>query len=279
MSSSKDKKSLRKKIVFRWTKIAVIVYSLTGIAIYYLQDRLILQPLKVDRKNDYGFSFPHEEVNVPYDKNTNINIIKFTVPDTVVKGVVLYFHGNKNNIYRYRNFAPNFTKHGYEVWMIDYPGFGKSTGIFTEDVVYEWSLILYKMARSRFTPDEIILYGKSLGSGIAAQLASVRDCKQLILETPYSSMIGLAEHYIWMYPVKQMLKFKLPTKEFLTKVTAPITIFHGTADPLIPYSNASELKEVLKKNDEFITIEGGNHRNLNTYSLMQQKLDSLLSVQ
>jgi alpha-beta hydrolase superfamily lysophospholipase len=271
-----EKKPRTKRKLFRWIKILLIVYCIIGILVYYLQDRVILHPVKLAKDYQYSFGFPHREINVPVDKNTNINIIQFPPQDATVRGVVLYFHGNKTNINRYRWFVPNFTQYGYEVWMIDYPGFGKSTGTFTEETAYEWALMMYKMARARFTPNEIVIYGKSLGSGIAAQLASVRDCKELILETPYYSIPSLAKHYLPIYPLDQMLHIKLPTYKYLTKVTAPIIIFHGTDDPLIPYSNAVRLKEVLKRGDEFVTIEGGNHRNLNQYPEMKNKLRRLL---
>lgn len=254
----------------------MIIYCLVGIIVYYAQDRVILHPVQLDKSYKYSFHFPHKEINIAYDEKTNINIIQFPPKDSAVKGVVLYFHGNKTGINRYKMFVPNFTERGYEIWMIDYPGFGKSTGEFSEQLAYEWALLMYKMARARFSPQDIIIYGKSLGSGIAAQLASVRDCRKLILETPYYSMTSLARRYLWMYPIEQMLRYKLPTHEYITKVTAPVTIFHGTDDPLIPYSNAVQLKQVLKKEDEFITIEGGNHRNLNDYQIMKDKLDDLL---
>lgn len=276
MEQEVGKKQHNKRKLFRWLKIILIIYCVIGILIYYLQDRLILHPIKLSNDYKYAFNFSHKEINIAADKNTNINIIQFPPADTAIKGVVLYFHGNKTNINRYRWFVPNFTEYGYEVWMIDYPGFGKSTGTFTEETAYDWALTMYKMARARFEPGQIVIYGKSLGSGIAAQLASVRDCKQLILETPYYSMISLAKHYLPIYPLEQMLHFKLPTHTFLTKVTAPVTIFHGTDDPLIPYSNAVRLKKVLKQGDEFVTIEGGNHRNLNQYPAMKNKLRSLL---
>jgi len=79
-----------------------------------------------------------------------------------------------------------------------------------------------------------------------------------------------------MYPVTMLLHFKFPVHEYLTKVTAPISIFHGTDDGVIPYRNASRLKDVLKPGDEFITIEGGSHNDLNSFPLLQKKLDSLL---
>jgi alpha-beta hydrolase superfamily lysophospholipase len=273
--NTKARKS-RKQIIFRWIKGLVITYCVIGLAAYLLQDHIIIQPLKLTSDYKFNFDFPHKELNIPYNHNTNINIVQFTPKDTVAKGVVLYFHGNKNNIYRYRRFVPYFTKWGYEVWMIDYPGFGKSTGKFTEDLVYKWSLMMYEMARKKFTAQQIVIYGKSLGTGIAAQLASVTECKKLILETPYYSMTSLAEHYLWMYPISRMLHYRLPTNNYLLKVTEPVTVFHGTEDELIPYSNAIRLKSVLKKEDEFITIPGGTHRNLNNFPAMNKKLDSLL---
>ena len=90
------------------------------------------------------------------------------------------------NINHYAAFSKNFTKHGYDVWMMDYPSFGKSTGPFDENTVYAEVLQVYKMVRAAgYSPGSIIIYGKSLGTGIAAQIASIRDCKRLILESPY----------------------------------------------------------------------------------------------
>ncbi|MCY7422886.1 MAG: alpha/beta hydrolase [Chitinophagaceae bacterium] len=270
------KRVVAKKHLYRWLKIILLVYCLVGIAIYYAQDFLILQPTTHTKDYVYQFSQPHKEVNIAVDATTNINIVQFTQPHAQSKGVVLYFHGNKGNIQRYARFVPRFTNNGYEVWMIDYPGYGKSTGAFSEDRVYDWSLVMYNLARKRFSTDSIIIYGKSLGTGMATQLASIRDSKYLILETPYYSFTSLVHTWFWMYPLSKMLHYKFPSNEYLKKVTAPVVIFHGTKDELIPYDNAIKLKEVLKKQDNFITIEGGTHRNLNLFLTMQTKLDALL---
>jgi uncharacterized protein len=260
-----------------WVKLCIIIYSLIGIGIFYFQESIIFQPTVVAADSSYGFKQAYQEKNIDLDADTRFNVIQFTVPDSLRKGVVLYFHGNKGNVKRYNRFVDNFIRHGYEVWMGDYPGFGKSTGKRSEAVLYEESLQLYKLARTQYQPDQIILYGKSLGSGIAAQLASVRDCKRLILETPYYSLTSLSRIYLWMFPLDLLMHYHIPTHDYLTKVTAPVSIFHGTADGVIPYFNAKRLKAQLKKGDEFITIEGGSHRDLNRFPLMQQKLDSLLS--
>ncbi|MFT3825202.1 MAG: alpha/beta fold hydrolase [Chitinophagaceae bacterium] len=267
---------MKKKNVFRWLKIIIIVYCLVGIAIYYLQDKYLFHPEPLPESYNYNFSVPFKEVNLLYNASTNINLVQFLTNDSTPKGVVLYFHGNRQNINRYAGFANIFTRNGYEVWMLDYPGFGKSTGEFTEQHLYDWALLTYKLARARFSPDSIVLYGKSLGTGVAAQLASVRDCKNLVLEAPYYSLPSIVGSYLPVYPVEKMIRFKMPTWQFLQKVTAPVTIFHGTSDLTIPYRNARKLQPFLKKEDQFITLEGGHHNDLTTYQQYQQTMDSLL---
>lgn len=266
----------KNKRFFRITKIVIVIYCLVGTAFYYLQEKLIFHPKVMAADSSYHFTQPFTEANIDLDRETHFNIVQFTVPDSVKKGIVLYFHGNRENVSHYAAFAVNFTRNHYEVWMPDYPGFGKSTGVISEAGLYEEALQVYKLARARYKPEQIIIYGKSLGTGIAAQLASVRDCKKLILETPYYSFTSLTRIVFWMYPVDLLLHYKMRTYEYLTKVTAPLSIFHGTNDGVIPYFNAARLKSVLKPRDEFITIEGGSHNDLNGFPLMQQKLDSLL---
>ena len=253
----------------------VVVYCVLGIALYYLQDKILFHPQAISKDQPYQFDVPFQEVNLPYNASTNINIVEFTTVGNP-KGVVLYFHGNMKNISHYARFAPEFTRNGYEVWMIDYPGFGKSTGEFLEKNLYDWALLLYKLARARFSKDSIIIYGKSFGTGIAAELASVRDTRRLILETPYYTLPSIVRQYAPIYPVNKMIRFKIPTYQFLQKVDAPVTIFHGTADWTIWYSHAKSLSKFLKPGDEFISIKEGSHNNLHEFKMFQEKLDSLL---
>ena len=265
------------KPIFRWIKISVAIYCLIGIAFYYLQEKILFHPVAVSQSSVFQFNQPFNELNIEADTTTRFNIIVFTVPDSLKKGVVLYFHGNKENVSYYAKFAKNFTKNGYEVWMPDYPKFGKSTGELTERILYEEALQVYKRARVVNKAANIIIYGKSIGTGIAAQLASIRDCNKLILETPYYNIASLINHYTWILPLDRLLTFKLPTNDYLPKVIAPITIFHGSNDALIPLNNALKLQSSLKKTDEFVVIENGNHHNLNEFAIMQTKLDSLLN--
>ena len=261
----------------QWLNIAIVVYLLCGIALYLLQDRFLFHPVALKRNSPYHFSAPNREINVAADESSNMNVVQFLTNDSLPKGVVLYFHGNRKNIGWYADYASNFTKNGFEVWMVDYPGFGKSTGRLTEQKLYDDAMQLYIMARSKFPADSIILYGKSLGTGIASWLAARRSCKQLILETPYYSMTSLVQYYLPIYPVNTLLKYKLPVYKYLSLVNAPVTIFHGTKDKVIPYSNAHRLTAAMHSKDRFITIENAGHNNLNDYPQFHNALDSLLN--
>ena len=268
--------SSRHKKIWKWVKIILVIYVLGGIALYFLQDYILFRPVSLKREHTYNFPEIHKDINIPINENSNLNIVQFLSTDTITRGVVLYFHGNKKNISWYAKYSPYFTKHGYEVWMIDYPGFGKSTGKFTEQNLYDWADQLYKFAISKFNTNNIIVYGKSMGTGIAAHLASVQACKKLILETPYYNFPSVLKQYFPFYPVDLMIHYEIPTHRYLQNVAAPVAIFHGTDDGVIRYKNAERLKKFLKPGDEFITVKGGNHNDLLNFKETVDKLDSLL---
>ncbi len=267
---------MNRKKLFRWLKVFIIVYCGIGIALYYLQDYFLFHPVVIERNIPYKFDIPFEEVDLAFNETDTINFVKFFPTDTVRKGVVLYFHGNRENIGRYAKYVRNFTKHGYEVWMEDYPGYGKSIGKRSEKILYQQAEQLYKLAQTKYQSDSIVIYGKSLGTGIAAYLAAVKDCRRLILETPYYSIPAVFNSYAFIYPTTRMSIYKIPINEYLPEIKKPITIFHGTNDWVIHYSSTEKLKSLLKPSDQFITIDSGTHHNLFTFPLYQRVLDSLL---
>ena len=274
----KNKIKIKPHKGWKLLKIIIIVYCSAGIALYYLQEKLLFHPVPLLPDYQFKFNAPFKEVNIPLSPKDNLNIVQFLTQDSIPKGVVLYFHGNRDNVNRYARYAINFTKHGYEIWIVDYPGYGKTTGELTEENLYKQAKEVYKLASSKFKGDQIIIYGKSLGSGIASYLASKKTCRRLILETPYYSIPDLFSNYTPFYPVDMMSHFKLPTGKYLTEVNIPVTIFHGSDDWIIPYRCAAKLKQFLKPGDEFITIEKGSHNNLHDFHLFNKKLDSVLSL-
>ncbi len=281
MSANTGVKSItanRKTRWFRALKIFILIYCGIGIMLYYLQEKILFHPQKLEHSYVFNFKQPFQELNIPFNATDTLNMIKFFPTDTLRKGVVLYFHGNMKNVEHYAKYVATFTKHGYEVWMPDYPGFGKSTGERTEKKLYTIAYELQKMAALSFGSDRIIIYGKSLGTAVAAYTASVKPCKQLILETPYYSIPSLFRSYAFMYPASVMSNYKLPTYEFLQEVKAPVAIFHGTGDWVVPYRSGVRLKKFLKPSDTFIQIPQGSHNNLSESAIYQKSMDSLLSL-
>lgn len=264
--------------LWKWVKILLIIYGVIGIGLYYAQDRFLFHPKKLPK--DYAFPFPgrFEEVFIPVNSEDTIHLVKFLPKDTIRNGVVLYYHGNEKNVERYAPFTEIFKNHGYEVWMMDYPGFGKSTGDITERKLYDYAMQVYKLATINIGADSTIIYGKSLGTGIAAYIAAHTKVKMLILETPYYSIPDLLGIYAPIYPAKKMSKYTFPNYTFIPAVQEPIFIFEGTDDWVVPHESAEKLKPLLKPGDRFITIEGASHNNIYPLEIYQNTMDSLLRI-
>ena len=266
------------KRLFRWFWIIGGVYVIICASLYFFQEQVILLPEVLPRDHQYVFRFPHTEVDVDMPGNTIMNFIKFPSIDSVPKGIVLYFHGNKRNVDRYVYAVNQFTSHGYEVWMLDYPGFGKSTGEFNEERVNEWAMKQYELARQQTSAENILIYGKSLGTAVASKIAAENDCQMLILESPYYSLPSILSHYVPIVPADLILKSKFPNYEYLPNVNETVVIFQGTDDWVVPYKNASKLKRFLKTGDRFISVEGAKHSDLRKQSRYIDAMDSLLKA-
>jgi alpha-beta hydrolase superfamily lysophospholipase len=263
-----------KRRIWRWFKVLSIIYISGGIILFFIQDLLLFHPTPLAKMHQFIFNQPFEEVNIPIGKN-NLSIVKFKT-DSLRKGIVLFYHGNMHNVEHYNSYPLLFTKNGYDVWMIDYPGFGKTTGKRNETIIDEQALMMYDFAAKEMEGDSIIIYGKSIGAGVASYVAVNRKCKRLILETPYYSVDALARHYFPMYPVILLTKYSFPIYKNLQNVKSPIIFFHGTEDEVIPYKQIVRLQKE-KPTIELITIENGKHNNLRSFDLFQKKIDSLLS--
>ena len=133
------------------------------------------------------------------------------------------------------------------------------------------------MARVKYAPDQIVIYGKSLGTGIASYLASQRDCRHLLLETPYYSLGALAGNYTFILPIEWLTKYDLDTRTYLKSVTAPVTVLHGTNDAVIPLHNALRLAPFLKPRDAFYVVAGGEHNSLPKFPLYHKVVDSVMA--
>lgn len=253
--------------------ILLVIYVAAGIILYFAQEKILFHPKPLSKAHQFQFEQAFEEINISFEEN-NVSIVRFK-PGYKRKGIVLFYHGNMKNVEHYKKYPAFFLRNNYEIWMIDYPGFGKTTGKRTEKIMEKQAMLMYKNALAEMGSDSIIIYGKSFGTGVASFIASNKNCKQLILETPYYSISSLARYFIPIYPVNQMISYSFPVHRYLEKTGAPIFIFHGTKDEVIPFKHSTWLKK-KNKNIELISIENGKHNDLSSFKRYQAKLDSLL---
>ena len=154
--------------------IALIVIAVFSIIFYFVQEKLIFKPEKLP--SDFVFQYENqdvEEYNVTLKDNVVINGLHFKSKDS--KGVVFYLKGNSRSIKGWGKFAVDFTNHNWDVIMIDYRGFGKSTGKRTQQTMKDDVLAIYDRIKNKVEEKNIIVYGRSLGTGLATKVASVNN--------------------------------------------------------------------------------------------------------
>lgn len=245
-----------------------------GIAVYIFQEHLIFHPEKLSDKYNYVFDVPFEEINYQTEDGNTINALLFKAENP--KGVVYYHHGNAGSLESWGTRAIDFTSRGYDVLMYDYRGYGKSTGeIKNEKMLYGDALMIYKKILYDYKERDIVLYGISLGSGIAAELGRYNHPGKLVLETPYYNFYDVAKFHYPYLPNSILLHYKFRTDKFLPKVENRIYLFHGTEDETIPY-NSSERLEKLSDNITLFTIQDGSHNNLSTFPDYHKHLGEIL---
>ncbi|MFK8013219.1 MAG: alpha/beta hydrolase [Marinicellaceae bacterium] len=231
-----------------------------GSALYFFQEKILFLPTTLEQDYQYQFHHKFEELFLKTAANTTINALHFKVENP--KGVILYFHGNAGDLSRWGTIAEYFVNQQYDVLIMDYRTYGKSTGKLSETALYNDGQYCYDYLLKQYSEEEITLYGRSLGTGIASYVASKNKPKQLILETPYYSILDVAKNRFPIFPVKQLLKYHFPTHQFLPKTNCPITMIHGTDDAVVPYSSAEKLSKLNIENLKFITVENAGHNNL-----------------
>ncbi len=294
-----------KKVVFIILKSVAIMYLTILIAMFFSQEKLLFHPTKTPLTYEYNFEMPFEEKWTVLE-GLKIHSLYFKAPEH--KGVILYFHGNGCNLSQCGFIADQMTKKtGWDVWIVDYPGYGKSEGqIKSENQLHVIADIVLKEV-GELNPKKIVIYGRSLGTGIATRLVSknrtmpfdkayditssssdlgdvsINSSSQiihelnsniilsgLVLETPYFSIEDLA---LSKYPFVPafLLKYHFKSDQWIKKVESPILMFHGSQDQLIPILQAKRLSQ-LTKDLTFVEIPEGTHDDLSSYAQYWQSL-------
>ena len=262
-----------KKLTKGIIAISTLYLLFMGI-LYTFQEKIIFLPEAIEANFVYNFPFDFEEVNLKTVDNETINALHIKAKNP--KGIILFFHGNKGNLIRWGEITSYFTQYNYDVFVIDYRGYGKSTGAFNEAQMYNDALLSYQYVKSNYSEEQIIVYGRSLGSTFAAKIGAEHQPKHLILEAPFYNLYKAANYKYKVIP-KFLLNFKFDTNQLLSKVTTPITIFHGTNDKITPYSGSQQLFELISTpKKELILLEDGTHHNVRDFKKYTAALKVIL---
>lgn len=183
---------------------------------------------------------------------------------------LLYFHGNAGGLIERADRIKRFQREGLGVMLLAYRGYSGSTGTPSEAaLIADAQLAHDNLIAEGVKADQIVVYGESLGTGVAVQLAATRPVGAVILDAPYTGLAAIGERlYPWM-PVRWFLKDKFASSEHIGAVRAPLLILHGSRDRTIPVSLGQALFEVAPSPKQMRVLEGAGHSDIYAFGAMQ----------
>jgi len=176
------------------------------------------------------------------------------------KSTILYFHGQAGNLARRSERVRRYKASGVGFLMIAYRGFSGSTGIPSERANVSDALFAFDwLAASGVAPADIVVYGESLGTGVAAQVAAQREVSGVVLDSPFTALTDVAARRHPMLPVRRFILDRYDTIVHAAKITAPVLVLHGEDDPIIPMPMGLQVFEATSGPKRMISYAGGRH--------------------
>ena len=258
-------------------KIIIVVIVLLSILLfgllYFFQEKLMFFPQKLEQSYQFYFGQDFKELMIKTADNKLINALLFKADRS--KGVIFYLHGNAGSLESWGTVARLYTDMNYDVFILDYRGFGKSEGRITgEKQLFEDNQIAYNKLKETYKEESIIVLGYSVGTGMAAKLASENNPKLLILQAPFYSFAEMLSKQ-FRFPTF-ILKYKLHTNKFLKQCKCPVVIFHGDRDEIVDYRWSVKLKEEFKDKIQLITLHGEGHNEITTNEAYRSVMERIL---
>lgn len=248
----------------------VAAYSLVVVLLWAFQTRLIFFSGKLPADYTFNTVPPGREVWMETEDGERVHGIFYHYDSSTV---LLYFHGNAGDLSGWQFIIQDFARLPYNVLMIDYRGYGKSTGRISEKGLYADGEAAYRWLRSAgFENDNILIYGRSIGTGVAVDLASRYRCKGLVLEAPFTSMGVLANEKLPLLFPSLYLRYRFDNFGKINKVKGPIVFIHGSSDDLIPIAHSQQLYDRYQGDKRFVIIEGGGHNDLHGFARYREFL-------
>lgn len=250
------------RLIRRAVWLVALSYIALTAAVFLFQSRLVYLPNAPSRivattPAQIGLAFE----TVDFRTTDGVRLNGWFVPAENARGVLLFFHGNAGNISHRLASVRLFNALGLSTFIFDYRGYGNSEGETSEHGTYldaeaAWR---YLTAERGIPEQEIVYFGRSLGSSIAAYLAMDKAPKALILESAFTSIADAGAQAYPFLPVRLLSRYQYATREYLRAVSAPVLITHSPQDEIIPFEHGRALFAAANEPKSFLEIAGGHN--------------------
>jgi pimeloyl-ACP methyl ester carboxylesterase len=260
-----------KKTLLSLIAVPTILYSLAMVGLYTYQEKLIFPAAKLPSDHRFQFTVPFKEINIPVSGAT-LNALHFAQEKP--RGLVFFLHGNAGNLETWTTGIDFYKRENYDLFIFDYRGYGKSTGkIDSQQQLHDDVRTAWDYISPQFSNKPIVIYGRSLGSALATQLAIDTQPEQLLLVSPFSSMKTLAQQ-LYPFAPSFLLRYPLETDKIISQVTADVFYIHGDNDTFIPIQHSKTLQTT--KPGELLVISGADHSDIHLYETYLNALAEIL---
>jgi fermentation-respiration switch protein FrsA (DUF1100 family) len=256
-------------IVLKWIAIVLAVIYLGGVAVLYFRQRDMLFPIPpVGRTAPDAAGLPEAEEHILTTADGE-KVIVWHVPAKPGHPVVLFFPGNGDFLAgRVRRFK-GIISDGTGLVALSYRGYAGSTGAPSEAGLLQDAAAAYAFTIARYDPSRIVLWGFSLGTGVAVALAYEHAIGKLILEAPYTSTADVAASMFPFVPVRLLMRDPFHSDQRIGHLALPLLVMHGDADPAINISFGERLFALAHEPKQFVRLRGGGHENLDDFGAME----------
>jgi fermentation-respiration switch protein FrsA (DUF1100 family) len=252
------------------------VYAVIAVAAFVLQRRLMYFP-DPERVSPKSFNLAVTERVI--DAPDGARLIAWYAPAAPGQPTILYFHGNGGSLASRSERVRRYVSRGYGVLMLSYRGYSGSTGSPSESAnVADAKLAYDALIKDGVEPDDIIVYGESLGSGVAVQVAADREVGGLALDAPYTTIVDVAVLAYPYLPVRPFVFDRYETVKYLPRVKAPLLVLHGEADQVIPVEMGKAVYAAANAPKEIATFPRAGHSDHHlhgSYDVLFRWIDAL----
>ena len=241
-----------------------LIYAVIAVAAFILQRRLMYRP-DPDRVSPAVFNLQGVKERVLVAPDT-AQIVTWYAPAQPGQPTILYFHGNAGNLASRSERVRRYVARGYGVMFMSYRGYSGSTGSPSERAnVADAKLAYDTLIKDGVAPEDIIVYGESLGSGVAVQVAADNEVGGLVLDAPYTTIVDVAALAYPYLPVRPFVFDRYESVRYLPRVKAPLLVLHGENDRVIPVEMGKAVYAAANAPKEIATFPHAGHSDHHLY--------------